>query len=430
VAETEQAPLEQAPLEWDTPLFRTARTQFEQALPNAGVGEAVAERLRFPERATMVSVPVRLDDDRWSVFPAYRVQHSSVLGPTKGGIRYDPHVTLGECAALAMWMTWKCALLRLPYGGAKGGVRCNPRGMSPGELQRLTRRFTAEMTPVIGPREDIPAPDMATDEQTMAWMMDTYSMQKGYAVPEIVTGKPVSLGGAVFRAEATGAGVVMVIERACQRLGKTLDGLRCVVQGFGKVGGVAAAELVARGAKVIAVSDVSGAAYAEDGLDLAAVHDWVLLNRHELIEYPEAEALSNEEVLELPCDVLVLAALEEQLTGENAPDIDAGMVAEGANGPTTLEADAILAERGIPVLPDILTNAGGVTVSYFEWVQDLGRLFWSRDETRVRLREKMADAFDRVWDLSTEQGLTLRNAALVAGIREVAGALEARGIYP
>ena len=430
MAETEQAPLEQAPLEWDTPLFRTARTQFEQALPNAGVGEAVAERLRFPERATMVSVPVRLDDDRWSVFPAYRVQHSSVLGPTKGGIRYDPHVTLGECAALAMWMTWKCALLRLPYGGAKGGVRCNPRDMSPGELQRLTRRFTAEMTPVIGPREDIPAPDMATDEQTMAWMMDTYSMQKGYAVPEIVTGKPVSLGGAVFRAEATGAGVVMVIERACQRLGKTLDGLRCVVQGFGKVGGVAAAELVARGAKVIAVSDVSGAAYAEDGLDLAAVHDWVLLNRHELIEYPEAEALSNEEVLELPCDVLVLAALEEQLTGENAPDIDAGMVAEGANGPTTLEADAILAERGIPVLPDILTNAGGVTVSYFEWVQDLGRLFWSRDETRVRLREKMADAFDRVWDLSTEQGLTLRNAALVAGIREVAGALEARGIYP
>jgi glutamate dehydrogenase (NAD(P)+) len=430
VAGIEQAPIEQAPLEWDTHLFRTARTQFEQALPHAAVDEACAERLRFPERATMVSVPVLLDDHRWTVFPAYRVQHSSVLGPTKGGIRYDPNVSLGECAALAMWMTWKCALLRLPYGGAKGGVRCNPREMSPGELQRLTRRFTAEMTPVIGPQEDIPAPDMATDEQTMAWMMDTYSMQKGYAVPEVVTGKPISIGGSVFRGEATGAGVVMVIQRACERLGKPLDGQRCVVQGFGKVGSVAATELVARGAKVVAVSDVSGAAYAEDGLDLEEVEEWVVLNRHDLIEYPGAQALSNEAMLELPCDVLVLAALEEQLTEENAPRIEAGMVAEGANGPTTLEADAILAERGILVLPDILTNAGGVTVSYFEWVQDLGRLFWTRDETRLRLREKMADAFDRVWELAAERGLTLRSAALVAGIREVAGALSARGIYP
>ncbi len=422
--------LDQASLEWDTHLFRTARAQFEQALPHAAVGEAAAERLRFPERATMVSVPVRLDDDRWVMFPAYRVQHSSVLGPTKGGIRYDPHVSLGECAALAMWMTWKCALLRLPYGGAKGGVRCNPRELSPGELQRLTRRYTAEMMPVIGPQEDIPAPDMATDEQTMAWMMDTYSMQKGYAVPEVVTGKPISIGGSVFRAEATGAGVVMVIERACERLGKTLDGQRCVVQGFGKVGAVAAQELVARGAKVVAVSDVSGAAYARDGLDLEAVEEWVVLHRHDLVEYPGAEGCSNEEMLELPCDVLVLAALEEQLTGENAPRIQAEMVAEGANGPTTLEGDAVLAERGIPVLPDILTNAGGVTVSYFEWVQDLGRLFWSREETRVRLREKMSDAFDRVWELADEVGLSLRSAALVAGIREVAGALGARGIYP
>jgi glutamate dehydrogenase (NAD(P)+) len=427
VAETE---LEQAPLEWDTHLFSTARTQFEQALPYAAVDDACAERLRFPERATMVSVPVRLDDHRWTVFPAYRVQHSSVLGPTKGGIRYDPHVSLGECAALAMWMTWKCALLRLPYGGAKGGGRCNPREMSPAELQRLTRRYTAEMMPVIGPQEDIPAPDMATDEQTMAWMMDTYSMQKGYAVPEVVTGKPISIGGSVFRAEATGAGVVMVIERAFHRLGKSLEGQRFVVQGFGKVGSVAATELVSRGAKVVAVSDVSGAAYSPDGLDLEEVEKWVVLNRHDLIEYPEAEGLSNEEMLEVPCDVLVLAALEEQLTGENAPRIQAGMVAEGANGPTTLEADTILMERGIPVLPDILTNAGGVTVSYFEWVQDLGRLFWTREETRVRLREKMADAFDRVWELAAEKELTLRSAALVAGIREVAGALAARGIYP
>src|SRR5215213_6589301 len=405
------------PPELNDPLFRQAIGQFDRALPAAGINPFVAEVLRYPERGLATSIPVRLDDDTLGVYPGYRVQHSSVLGPTKGGIRYDKAVTLGECAALAMWMTWKCALLRLPYGGAKGGVRCNPRDMSPGELQRLTRRFTAEMTPVIGPQEDIPAPDMATDEQTMAWMMDTYSMQKGYAVPEIVTGKPISLGGAVFRAEATGAGVVMVIERACQRLGESLDGLRCVVQGFGKVGGVAATELAARGARVVAVSDVSGAAYAENGLDLAAVQEWVVRHRHVLVEYPDADALTNAELLELPCDVLVLAALEEQLTEDNAGAVEARIVAEGANGPTTLEADAILTERGIPVLPDILTNAGGVTVSYFEWVQDLGRLFWTREETRVRLREKMADAFDRVWDLSQEQSLTLRNAALVAQSR-------------
>jgi glutamate dehydrogenase (NAD(P)+) len=423
-------PLEQARLEWDTHLFRTALAQFELALPHTDVPDTIAERLRNPERATIVSVPVRMDDDRWSIFPAYRVQHSSVLGPTKGGIRYDTDVSLGECAALAMWMTWKCALLRLPYGGAKGGVRCNPRELSPDELQRLTRRYTAEMMPVIGPQEDIPAPDMATDEQTMAWMMDTYSMQKGYAVPEIVTGKPISIGGSVFRAEATGAGVVMVIERACERLGWPLDGLRCVVQGFGKVGGVAAFELATHGAKVVAVSDVSGAVYDPDGLDLEAVHEWVVRHRHHLAEYGGAGHRTNEEMLELPCDVLVLAALEEQLTEANAGDIDTRLVAEGANGPTTVEADEILAARGIPVLPDILTNAGGVTVSYFEWVQDLGRLFWSREDIRFRLREKMADAFDRVWELAGERGITLRSAALVAGIREVAGALEARGIYP
>ena len=418
------------PLEWDSPLFRMAQAQLEDALLHADVSEAVAARLRVPERAVMVGVPIHLDGGETKVFPAYRVQHSTVLGPTKGGIRYDPHVSLGECAALAMWMTWKCALLRLPYGGAKGGVRCSPREMSQGELERLTRRYTAELLPVIGPQEDIPAPDMATDEQTMAWFMDTYSMQVGYAVPEVVTGKPISIGGSVFRHEATGVGVVMVTEHACERLGIRFAGLRCVVQGFGKVGAVAAQELVARGAKVVAVSDVSGAAYARDGLDLEAVEEWVVLHRHDLVEYPGAEGCSNEEMLELPCDVLVLAALEEQLTGENAPRIQAEMVAEGANGPTTLEGDAVLAERGIPVLPDILTNAGGVTVSYFEWVQDLGRLFWSREETRVRLREKMSDAFDRVWELADEVGLSLRSAALVAGIREVAGALGARGIYP
>src|SRR5213596_3614015 len=258
-------------LEWETPLYRTALAQYEQALPYADVEEFVAERLRYPERSLVVSVPVRLDSGRWTVFPGYRVQHSTVLGPTKGGVRYDDEVTLGECAALAMWMTWKCALLKLPYGGAKGGVRCSPKELSARELQAITRRFTSELLPVIGPQEDIPAPDMATNEQTMAWMMDTYSMQRGFAVPEIVTGKPVALGGSLFRHEATGAGVVMVIERCCSRLGIPIAGQRCVVQGFGNVGGIAAQELVSKGATVLGVSDISGGIYSEAGLDLAAV---------------------------------------------------------------------------------------------------------------------------------------------------------------
>ena len=418
-----------AALEWDTPLFRTALAQFEQAIPYADVNESIAERLRYPERAVMVAVPVHRDTGVVEVFPAYRVQHSSVLGPTKGGIRFDPHVTLGECAALAVWMTWKCALLRLPYGGAKGGVRCNPRELSERELQRLTRRYTSELMGVIGPQEDIPAPDMATNEQTMAWMMDTYSMQVGHAVPEIVTGKPVALGGSLFRHEATGAGVVMVIERACERLGWNLADQRCVVQGFGNVGGIAAQELVSKGATVLAVSDISGGVYAEDGLELAAARAWVAAHGA-LADLPGTDHVTNAELLELPCDVLVLAALEDQLTGENAPRIDTKIVVEGANGPTSIEADSILGERGIPVLPDVLTNAGGVTVSYFEWVQDLGRLFWTRDEIRARLAEKLADAFDRVWALAEKNGISLRQAALVAGINEVAGALRARGIYP
>jgi glutamate dehydrogenase (NAD(P)+) len=352
-----------------------------------------------------------------------------VLGPTKGGIRYDEAVDLGECAALAMWMTWKCALLRLPYGGAKGGVRCNARELSTNELRRITRRFTADLMGFIGPKEDIPAPDMATNEQTMAWMMDTYSMQKGYAVPEIVTGKPVSLGGSLFRHEATGAGVVMVIERACGRLGWDLAGLRCVVQGFGNVGGIAASELHAKGATVIAVSDLSGGVFADDGLPIPDLHAYVDANGS-LEGYEGAQRISNAALLETPCDVLVLAAREDQITGENAANVQCRLVAEGANGPTSIEGDAILAERGIVVLPDILTNAGGVTVSYFEWVQDLGRLFWDRDEIRRRLADKLGDAFDRVWDLSERKSLTLRDAALVAAIHEVSAALEARGLYP
>jgi glutamate dehydrogenase (NAD(P)+) len=417
-------------VEWDTPLYRQALTQFDNALVHASIPEFVANRLRSPERAIIVTLPIHMDDGSYRSFPAYRVRHSSVLGPTKGGMRYDAAVDLGECAALAMWMTWKCALLRLPYGGAKGGVRCSPRELSQDELTRITRRFTAELMPFIGPQTDIPAPDMATNEQTMAWMMDTYSMQRGYAVPEVVTGKPISIGGSVFRHEATGAGVVMVIERACARLGWSLAGQRCIVQGFGNVGGIAASELYDRGATVVAVSDISGAIHSEGGLPIPDLHEYVTANGS-LDGYEEGVVrLTNAELLELPCDILVLAAREDQITGANAGNVKARLVAEGANGPTSIDGDAILAERGIPVLPDVLTNAGGVTVSYFEWVQDLGRLFWDRDEIRRRLAEKLTDAFDRVWDVAEERGITLRDAALVAAIREVSGALEARGIYP
>src|SRR5438046_7992996 len=314
-------------LEWETPLFNQAITQFEQALPHAAVGDAVAERLRYPERSLVVSVPVRLDNGRWRVFPGYRVQHSSVLGPTKGGVRYDREVDLGECAALAMWMTWKCALLRLPYGGAKGGIRCNPRALSLNELQALPRRFTSELLPVLGPQQDIPAPDMATNEQTMAWMMDTYSMQVGYAVPEIVTGKPVSIGGSLFRHEATGAGVVMVIERTCARLGWQLAGLRCVVQGFGNVGGIAATELHEKGAQVVAVSDLSGGVHAEAGLDIPTLHEYVR-EHGSLAGYAGGARITNAELLELPCDVLVLAAREDQVTTANAANLRCRLVAE------------------------------------------------------------------------------------------------------
>jgi glutamate dehydrogenase (NAD(P)+) len=308
-------------------------------------------------------------------------------------------------------------------------VRCNPRGLSHGELERLTRRFTSELLPFIGPQEDIPAPDMATNEQTMAWMMDTYSMQRGHAVPEIVTGKPISIGGSVFRHEATGAGVVMVVARACERLGWKLSEQRCIVQGFGNVGAIAAQELVDRGATIVAVSDISGGVYDPGGLDIPTMGQHA--REHGSLEgWSTGTRVDGTAMLELECDILVLAAREDQVHADNAARLQCRMIAEGANGPTSLDADAVLQVRGIPVLPDILANAGGVTVSYFEWVQDLGRLFWGRDEIRAKLAEKLNDAFDRVWEISHEKGISLRTGALVAGIRDVSAALEARGLYP
>jgi glutamate dehydrogenase (NAD(P)+) len=363
------------------------------------------------------------------VFNGFRVQHNNVRGPFKGGLRYHPQVDLDEVRAMASLMTWKCALVEVPFGGAKGGVDCAPDELAPADVEAVTRAFTSRVDRLLGPERDIPAPDMGTDARTMAWIFDEWCKLHGLQ-QAIVTGKPVSLGGSLFRHEATGAGVVMVVERACQRLDWDLAASRCVVQGFGNVGGIAATELYEKGAAVVAVSDISGGVYAPGGLDIPTLHAYV--GEHgSLAGYDSGvRRITNEELLETDCDILVAAAREDQITVANAGNLRCRLLAEGANGPTTIEGDRILAERGIPVLPDILANAGGVTVSYFEWVQDLGRLFWDRDEIRRRLADKMADAFDRVWDVAQTQGITLRDAALVAAIHEVSGALEARGVYP
>ena len=417
------------PLEWDTPLYRTAVAQFDQAVPYAEIQEDIAERLRFPERSIIVSIPVRMDEGRRVVFPGYRVQHSSIIGPTKGGIRYDPGVSLGECAALAMWMTWKSALLRLPYGGAKGGVRCDPRALSQGELERLTRRYTSELLPMIGPQEDIPAPDMATNEQTMAWMMDTYSMQRGYAVPEIVTGKPISIGGSVFRHEATGAGVVMVIARACDRLGWDLADQRCVVQGFGNVGGIAALELGERGATVVAVSDVSGGLHAQDGLDVPGLHAY--MNEHGSLEGCEAgRRITNDELLELECDILVLAAREDQITAENAPSCGRASSQRARTArPRSRRTRSSPSARSrccptssrTPAVSRSRTSSGCRTSD--------GCSGPARRSAQSSPRSSRTPSTGS--GISAEdRGISLRTAALVAGIRDVAAALEARGIFP
>ncbi|MDZ4289259.1 MAG: Glu/Leu/Phe/Val dehydrogenase, partial [Prosthecobacter sp.] len=359
------------PTMYDSPMFRMACQQFDLVADFMEIPESLRDRLIMPKRALSVAVPIHRDDGTTSVYMGYRVQHHLTLGPTKGGIRYHPDVTIGEVAALAMWMSWKCSLVGLPYGGAKGGVACDPRSLSSGELERLTRRYTQELIPIIGPQVDIPAPDMGTNEQIMAWMMDTYSLQVGHAVPGVVTGKPVLLGGSLGRREATGRGVAYLVFRAMDALNIPAEGATAVVQGYGNVGSVAAVSLAKQRVKIIAVSDAFGGIYNANGIDLTALDAHVETTRG-VVGFPGAEPITNAQLLLLPCDILVPAAMERQIDETNAGQIQCRILAEGANGPTTPEADAILSQRPeIFVIPDILCNSGGVIVSYFEWVQDL-----------------------------------------------------------
>lgn len=410
--------------------FETAKRQIDIVAELIRLDPGIRELLKRPKRELTVNFPVRMDDGAYRSFTGYRVQYNMARGPTKGGIRYHPQVTLDEVRALAAWMTWKCAVVNLPYGGAKGGVICDPKHMSRGELERLTRRFASEISPLIGPEIDIPAPDVYTDSQTMAWIMDTYSMQKGYSVPGVVTGKPVSLGGSEGRAEATGRGCAYVIREAAGDSGIRVKGGTVAVQGFGNAGSVAANLLHdEQGAKIVAVSDSKGGVYRSEGF-----------NPHELEEHKKktgsvvgfkgAKSVSNEEILELPADILVPAALENQITKKNASKIEAKMVAEAANGPTLPEADTVLFEKKVTVLPDILANAGGVTVSYFEWAQDIQGFFWPLDEVNRRLERVMVQSYAEVHRVAMEREIHNRTAAYVVAIQRVVDAIQIRGIYP
>ncbi|HEX7788602.1 MAG TPA: Glu/Leu/Phe/Val dehydrogenase, partial [Methylomirabilota bacterium] len=379
--------------EFDSELHRTALAQLDHVATRLNLDPDTHERLRFPRRALVVSVPIRMDGGQTQVFIGYRVHHNTALGPTKGGLRYDLGVNLGEVTALAMLMTWKCALMGLPYGGAKGGIRCNPREMSAREREHLTRRYTTEIMLMIGPDIDIPAPDLGTDEQTMAWMMDTYSMTQGKSVPGVVTGKPLIVGGSAGRREATGRGIVFVLYQAAKALGQELRGKKIVVQGFGNVGGTASRLLWNDGCTIAGISDVKGGVWNPDGIDVRQLQAYVT-ETGSVAGFPGGEPITNEQVLEQPCDVLIPAAVDSVIHEHNADRVKALIVAEAANGPTTPEADVILRDRGVTVIPDILCNAGGVVVSYFEWVQGLQYYFWKESEIISRLQEIMARSFN------------------------------------
>ncbi len=415
--------------ELDTTTYRLAVAQFNEAAEAMHLDHNLRKRLRVPQRSLIVSVPVRMDDGQVEIFTGYRVQHDSARGPSKGGIRYHPDVDLGEVAALAMWMTWKCALAGLPYGGAKGGVKVKPKSLSRGELQRLTRRYAAEMFPLIGPDKDVPAPDVGTDAQVMAWIMDTYSQQVGYAVQGVVTGKPLSIGGSLGREDATGRGVVYVTLEALRHLNIPINHATVAIQGFGNVGSHTALIMEQTGARVVAVSDVNGGIYNSKGFDvkdlLRRYHDQ---GGFETIQM--GDRITNAELLELDCTILIPAALSEQITAKNAAHLRCRILAEGANGPTTLEADRILADKGIFIIPDILANSGGVIVSYFEWVQDVQRFFWKAPDIQERLKDIITEAFHRTLHFATEKRTSMRLAALMSGIDKVAQAHLQRGLYP
>jgi glutamate dehydrogenase (NAD(P)+) len=410
--------------------FEMAKKQIDIASEYLNLDPGSLERLKNTKRELIVHFPVKMDDGMVRIFTGYRIQHNVSRGPAKGGIRYHPDVDIDEVRALAMWMTWKSAVVNIPFGGAKGGVQCNPKEMSLQEIEHLTRRFTWEISMMLGPEKDIPAPDVYTNPQVMAWIMDTFSMLKGYSVPGVVTGKPIELGGSLGRFEATGRGVVITSLESLKYLKKPIEGAKVAIQGCGNVGGIAARHFDRLGAKVIAISDSRSGLYNEKGLDLQRVLDCKAQYSCFVCEKKEETEITNQELLELDCDILVPAAIENQITERNASRIKAKIIAEGANGPTTPEADEILHDKGIFIVPDILANAGGVTVSYFEWVQNLQELIWSEEEVLDRLTRIMQRSFKEVLDISLSKKIPMRTAALALGIGRVAEATRLRGLYP
>ena len=411
-------------------VYQNAEARFEVAAKKLGLEQGIYTYLKYPSREITVYIPVGMDSGQLQVFTGYRVLHSTVRGPGKGGIRFAPDVSIDEVRALATWMTWKCAVVNIPFGGAKGGIICDPQKMSRGELERLTRRYTAELADWLGPERDIPAPDVGTNEQTMAWVMDTYSMHVGEATTAVVTGKPIELGGSRGRREATGRGVLMCCDKALAKLGMKKEGCRVVIQGFGNVGSMAADLMYKAGYKIIGLSDIGGGLYNEKGFDVPKVMDWVYTQKKALQDFPGGGAkMSSRDVLFQPCEIAIPAAIENQITGKNAHQVQAKILCEGANGPTTWQADAIIDAKGVFTIPDILANAGGVTVSYFEWVQDRQGFFWRESEVNERLQDYMESAFDEVVHFAETHKVNNRIAAYMLGIDREGKALKLRGIY-
>ncbi len=409
--------------------WQQAMAQLDRAATKMKIDPLVVERLRHCKRILTVSVPIKMDDGSFKVFEGYRVQHNIDRGPAKGGIRYHPQVSLDEVKALSFWMTMKCAVVNLPYGGAKGGIICDPSKMSLGELERLTRRYTSEISIIIGPDKDIPAPDVNTNDQVMSWIMDTYSMTIGYSCPGVVTGKPIEAGGSLGRKEATGRGVFYVTRELVKAQGKDLKNMTIAIQGFGNVGSNAAKIFHENGSKIVAVSDVNGGLYDEKGLDIPDLIKYAAEHKG-FASYPKAKAISTDTFVEVPCDILIPAAMENQITSLNAARVKAKYIVEGANGPTSGEADRILHEKGVWVIPDILANAGGVTVSYFEWVQDIQAYFWNEDDVNHRLQDIITKAFKEIYAMAQKENVDLRLAAFMVGLNRLAKTVKLRGTFP